>query len=146
MSHRVLDSNYLFKIWRGELPAPGGHGRVSSVELAIAAAQRWLKSSPGDCIVTPVRLEFLCGIRQADETAWAEAFLNRFVLLDEGKVIQEDWSFAERLAKRVARHGRTQREDAKPRQLADCLIRAICKRMHADVKTADVGFPSGSMA
>jgi predicted nucleic acid-binding protein len=137
----VLDSSYLFRIWRGEYPVPGGHGRVTSVHTAIEAAQRWLKQAPSDCIILPVRLEFLCGIRQADELSWAEAFLNSFFLLDDGKVLQEDWDFAERLAKRISTRGRNPREDVSARQLGDCLIRAICKRKHADIKTVDEEFP-----
>jgi predicted nucleic acid-binding protein len=57
-----------------------------------------------------------------------------FRLADDGAVTMEDWEEARRLAVRVPRVGR-------PRQLGDCLIRAIANRLRLRVKTFDIGMP-----
>lgn len=48
--------------------------------------------------------------------------------------LQEDWKKARQIAERVPRNG-------KPRQLGDCLIRAIAARLkYYDMQTADDSF------
>jgi predicted nucleic acid-binding protein len=84
-------------------------------------------------IVTPSRIEFLGGTIKS-ELRLAEFFLDQFELLDQGHVIDDDWTQAERLAKRVLQAG-------KHKHLGDCLIKAIALRLNAEVKTHDKGFP-----
>jgi len=107
---------------------------VNSVSTAVEAAQRWLRNFPNDAIITPVRLEMLGGVLNRDHLIWTEAFLNEFDLMDDGKVLLEDWREAERLARRVPSIFR-------PRGALDCLIRAICLRLHAELYTDDTGMP-----
>ena len=87
-----------------------------------------------NAIVTPVFLEFIGGVRSAAELQLAETYLNQFHVVDNGKVLEEDWQEAERIARRVPR-------DGTPRQLGDCLIRAIANRLRYDVSTIDQRFP-----
>jgi predicted nucleic acid-binding protein len=61
------------------------------------------------------------------------AFLKPFKVVDEGRIVRQDWDEAERIAKRVHRTGR-------PRKLGDCLIMAIAQRLNCDVVTADADF------
>ena len=84
--------------------------------------------------MTPVRIEFLCHATTREILDVYEAFLAEFDVIDEGEVVPEDWSEAVRLARRIPRSGR-------PRQLGDCLIRAIAKRLRYDVMTNDMDFP-----
>ena len=134
MACRVLDTNRLLAIWHGKAPLAGKTVRVTSVKTAEDAVRRWLRENPDDVIVTPVRLEFLGGVRDKDELTWADAFLDGFELLDGGDVIPQDWTEAERLARRV-RHG------GRARGAMDCVIVAICRRLHADIDSDDTGLP-----
>lgn len=135
MRKRALDTNRLIKIWHGKLPHPGGFGAVSSEATAVEAARRWLTEYPQDDLLTPVRLEFIGGARDKDELAWADAFLAEFELIDDGKVIPQDWAEAEQLARRVRYTGRA-------RDALDCVILAICHRLHIDLHSSDSGLPS----
>jgi len=65
----------------------------------------------------------------------ARTFLGEFDIVDEGRILPDDWEVAKQIAQRVLR-------DRSPRQLGDCIIRAICKRLHLDVFTADRRFPN----
>ena len=85
-------------------------------------------------IVTPVKVEFLAGARNSEELARFRLFLTSLPVVDEGRVLAQDWVCAEQLAARIPR-------DGKPRQMADCLIRAIADRLNCDVITSDRGFP-----
>ena len=135
MKQRALDTNRLIKIWHGKLPHPGGFGAVSSEATAAEAATRWLEEYPQDVLLTPIRLEFVGGTRDKDELGWADAFLAEFELIDDGEVIPRDWAEAERLARRVRHAGRA-------RDALDCVILAICKRLHIDLYSSDSGLPS----
>lgn len=134
MAAQVLDTNKLLAFWRGSLPRPGGFGGVHSTREAVEAARRVLDVYPDAALVTPVRLEFLGGTRDEDELAWADAFLGEFELVDAGNVIPADWVDAERLARRVRRGGRS-------RGALDCVILALCNRLHADLHSDDTGLP-----
>jgi predicted nucleic acid-binding protein len=59
-----------------------------------------------------------------------QAFLSEFRVIDAGTIPRSDWESATRRAKRIPR-------DGKPRQLGDCLIRAIAERLHYDLETFD---------
>lgn len=134
MVRQVLDTNKLLVFWHGKMPKPGSHGSVRSVRAAVEAARRVFEVYPDPFLVTPVRLEFLGGTRDKDELLWADAFLGEFELLDGGDVIPPDWAEAERLARRVRRGGRS-------RGALDCIIVAICNRLHADLSSDDTGLP-----
>jgi predicted nucleic acid-binding protein len=101
---------------------------------ALQLGQDLISREGTNAIVTPVYLEFLCGARLAEETALFVEFLEAFQLVDNGEVRREDWDEAKRLIQRVPAAG-------KPRQLADCLIKAIAKRLRYDVQSSDGGFP-----
>jgi predicted nucleic acid-binding protein len=106
---------------------------VRSEESASEEPTKWLKKYPNDGIVFPVRLEFIGGTRNKDELELASIFLGKFDLLDEGTVLVEDWDEAERFAKRI------KGKSGRARGAIDCLIRAICKRIKADLYTRDSG-------
>jgi predicted nucleic acid-binding protein len=129
MKDRVLDTCILIDIWHGRSPS---RVRVRSEETARSAAQAWLKKYPRDAILTPIRLEFYGGTRDKDDLRLAGLFLDEFDLLDEGKVLVEDWRAAERYARWVRGEGRA-------RGALDSLIRAICDRVGAELNTHDTG-------
>jgi hypothetical protein len=64
----------------------------------------------------------------------ARLYLAEFQVLDGGRISEQDWINAQRLAQRVP-------PDGSRRQMADYLIRAICDRLHHDVFTANNRFP-----
>lgn len=129
MPRRVIDTNVLIELWHGRKPA---RRPVRSEESADEAAAAWLRLNPKDSILTPVRLEFLAGTRDKEEQRLADRFLAAFEVLDGGRVLPEDWERAERYARRI-------RGTGKARQAIDCLLLAICDRLHADLHTIDSG-------
>lgn len=84
--------------------------------------------------MTPVLLEFLCGVNDKMEMKLARAFLKAFDPIDQGKILDADWREARRFAERVPRSGRS-------RDFADCLIKAIANRLRHDVRSFDRGMP-----
>ena len=84
--------------------------------------------------MTPVYIEFLGGARSAAELKLYVEYLKSFDVLDKHRIAPEDCQEAIRIAQRVPRSG-------SPRQLGDCLIRAIANRLNADVFTLDREFP-----
>jgi predicted nucleic acid-binding protein len=85
-------------------------------------------------IVTPVAVEFLAGTRSGHELDLARAYLSRFEVIDGGRITLADWDLARRVAERVP-------HDGKPRQLGDCLIRALAQRFKCNVVSFDERFP-----
>lgn len=130
MPDRVIDSNVLFPLWRQSKPA----GRDRDERSVRAVARSWLELQPNDVILTPVRLEFLGGVRSKDELKLADIFLDCFPLADNGRVLPEDWKEAERLARRVPHDGR-------PRGAIDCIIVAVCNRLRLELRSDDAGLP-----
>jgi predicted nucleic acid-binding protein len=129
MKYRVLDTNILIEIWHGRWP---GGKPVRTEESAAAEARKWLKKYPGDGILTPIKMEFIGGTRSKDELKLTDLFLGEFEILDGGEITSEDWIGATRIARRIKGKGRA-------RDAIDCLIRAICKRINADLLTRDTG-------
>jgi predicted nucleic acid-binding protein len=129
MGARVIDTNVLIWLWHGRPPATRP---VRSEETADAAATAWLRAHPGDAILTPVRLEFLAGTRDKEEQRLADRFLSHFKVLDGGRVLPDDWKRAEHFVRRVRGTGTA-------RQLVDCLLLAICDRLHAELHTRERG-------
>jgi predicted nucleic acid-binding protein len=99
-----------------------------------------------DAIVTPVEIEVLAGVRNRHELELTESFLKTFRVIDQRRIIPADWEEARRLAKHIPRphrprkgRGSGQTPAAEPRDLGDCLITAISRRLNHDVMTADKG-------
>jgi predicted nucleic acid-binding protein len=89
----------------------------------------------GSCrIPTPVYIEMVAGVTNADELKITQAYLDPFEIVDEGNLPKEDWKEAKFMAQRVSPKGGK-------RQLGDCLVRAIAKRLHCEVLTLDWRFP-----
>ena len=134
MASKTLDTNLLIDFWYLSL------GKRKVTDVSREEVDGWsgrLRLQQGfDGIVTPVRIEFLCGVTSSDEEALATRYLNGFDLLDGGDVRPEDWQDAERIARRVPRDGRR-------RQLGDCLILAVCKRLRVKLLTKDTGIRGG---
>jgi len=97
-------------------------------------AQQVIDLYRSNAIVTPVAIEFLAGFGNAAELRHGELFQAAFDCLDQRDIRTEDWDESYRLARRVPR-------DGKPRQLGDCLIRAIANRLKREIQTRDTGFP-----
>jgi predicted nucleic acid-binding protein len=136
MRPKVFDNSVLCHWWRQWSKELGAE---PDERVAVDWARRLAAQYKADAIVTPVRIEFICGARNRAELDAFRAFLSRFRVIDEGRVLAEDWAEAERLAAWTPRHGRRHK---RRRQLGDCLIRAIAKRLKHDVLTFDTGFPS----
>ena len=85
-------------------------------------------------IAMPVVVEFLAGIQSSHELDLARAYLEEFDVIDKGDIPKGDWEEARRLAQRVP-------PDGSPRQLGDCLLRAIAIRFRCDVDSRDKRFP-----
>ena len=131
MALRILDTNVLIDLWKGRIPE---FKRVTDGKSAMSAAQEWMNPNPNDAIVTPVKLEFLGGALSKDEMKITDLFLGQFDIVDEGKILDEDWIEAERLARRIP-------FEPSPRGMVDCLIRAIANRFNCAVKTSDLTMP-----
>ena len=84
-------------------------------------------------IASPVLIEFVAGARSSHELALGRAYLGRFEVIDRGNIPKACWDEALRVAERVPR-------DGKPRQLGDCLIKAIAKHFKRAVVALDKGF------
>jgi predicted nucleic acid-binding protein len=143
MPSRVLDTNRLVDAWKY---FRGGR-RLEDCKLTDA--RQWGKQYAEEGqIVRPVRIEFLCGAVTEHERRLFEAFLDEFILADDGKVIPQDWDIAENIAKsirklRPSRIRGAETKEIKRRQLGDCLIEAICRRLGRECDTADRGYPKG---
>lgn len=133
---RILDTSVLIRCWQQQHNILSKRG-VKLEDFTAADAEAWadnLIELHGNAeIVTPVRLEFLAGTRNPHELRLATAFLNRFHITDKGNVTAADWQAAEQQALRIP-------PDGKPRDLGDCLISAIARRLRRDVFTLDKRF------
>jgi predicted nucleic acid-binding protein len=126
----VLDTSILVRHWRGCRTGK------TSAQIKEADASFWahtlIEIEDTNAIVTPVRLEFVCGVRDQWELSLARAYLKPFQSIDKGKTLVGDWREAQRLAERVPKNGR-------PRDLGDCLIKAIASRLNYQVRSFDTG-------
>jgi predicted nucleic acid-binding protein len=132
MTGFVLDTNVLVQHWR--------RSRSGTVNAQIKEFQaelwagRLIDLENTNAIVTPVVLEYLCGVRDQMELSLARAYLKTFESVDMGRILAADWREAKRLAERVPRNGR-------PRDISDCLIKAIAARLNYQVRSFDTGMP-----
>ncbi len=107
-----------------------------SAQVRETDAEEWARGlieiEDTNAIVTPVRLEYLCGVRDQWELGLARAYLRPFQSIDKGKTVVADWREAQRIAERVPKNGR-------PRDFGDCLIKAIALRLNYQVRSFDTG-------
>jgi predicted nucleic acid-binding protein len=129
---QILDTSILIRHW--QLCRTGRSIDRISESDAEGWARDLIKIEDSNAIVTPVLLEFLCGVRDKREMILVRAFLSAFRCLDSGRTLVSDWREARRLAERVPANGR-------PRDLGDCLIKAIANRLNCGVRTSDAGMP-----
>jgi predicted nucleic acid-binding protein len=132
VAKRVLDTNVLINHWVRSLR--GRRLRDMTRAHALAAADRLRELQGSAFILTPIYLEYVCGQRNRHELELARAYVGRFEIADGGNILRQDWDYARRLAERVPR-------DGLPRQLGDCLIRAVCERLHFEYVTLEIRFP-----
>src|SRR5271165_2478850 len=116
MSRRILDTNLLIEHWRTCLKR-SKRRRLSQIsESDVKAwAQDLVDLEDSNAVVTPILLEFLCGVRDETEMKLARAFLKVFNVIDRGRILDEDWQDARRIAERVPPTGAS-------RDFGDCLI------------------------
>jgi predicted nucleic acid-binding protein len=128
----ILDTCYLIGHWRQSR----GKRALEDVaeKMVVEWAGRLIEIHETDAIVTPVVLEMLCGVMSKHELELTRSYLSEFDCVDGGDVRSVDWVEAKRLASRVPR-------DPEPRDLGDCLIRAIANRLGYDVFTTNTNFP-----
>jgi predicted nucleic acid-binding protein len=131
MPKRVLDTGCLIAHWNRRKSSKPGQPSVADVE---GWARELAAMHQAKAIVTPVYVEFLAGTRLSSEQRLAEAFLAQFDNIDGGNIPKQDWDETLRIVKRIPPTG-------KPRQLGDCLIRAIANCLNHSVVTPDAGFP-----
>jgi predicted nucleic acid-binding protein len=133
MRRRILDSCKLIKQWQRCY-------RRHTGKLAERDITRWanelVELYETNWILAPVAVEFLAGFTSRKELEWGERFLRSFYWVDERNIPPEDWDTVYRLVRRI-------RSDNKTRQLGDCLIRAIARRLKCEIETDDRGFPRG---
>jgi predicted nucleic acid-binding protein len=132
MRRLVLDTNILIAYWK-RCRAGRPLTQISASDVQ-SWAQRLIELEDSNAIVTPVLVEFLCGVTDKTEMKLSRAFLRAFDPIDRGKILDADWREARRFAERVPRSGRS-------RDFADCLIKAIAQRLRHDVRSFDSGMP-----
>ena len=143
MPKSLLDSNILLEHFR-RMPDKNAKG----ADDAKTWADLLIKNRGTNAIVSPVEIEVLAGTRDPHDLELTEAFLSRFEVVDGQRTLPEDWEMAKRFAKRVVKldrqvprqHRRRDRQDnpgTPARQLGDCLISAIARRLNYSLITAD---------
>ena len=136
-NRRLLDTNILIIGWKHGLQSKGDRLDECSVEDADGWAGAVTRLYRTEAILTPIEIEFLCGVDSSHHLKLAQSFLKRFTVVDDGLILAEDWSLAKRFAQQVP--AKTRR-----RQLVDCLIAAIAVRLKYDVESFDQGLPRGN--
>jgi predicted nucleic acid-binding protein len=126
MATRILDTEMLISHYNRMTGS-------KTVEAVKAHARRLIKIQDTKCILSPIRIEFLCGARDRNEFKLYSAYLEPFDVLDKRITPPQDWREAERRAKWVKEFGRR-------RKLGDCLIQAIATRLNAEIVTRDPDF------
>ena len=129
MANRIFDTSHLIHHWRSfprtDRRTVASMRSWSEKLIALYGSRR---------IVTPVYIEMVAGVTSAEELKLTQAYLASFEIADAGRIPKSDWDEARQMAQRVASTGRK-------RQLGDCLVRAIAKRLNCEVLTLDRGFP-----
>ena len=125
---RFFDTNKLIENWR----RCKGDRRLADVSSsqAIEWAGKLIGLYQTDAILTPVRIEFLCGVMSSQEKSLGEAYLSHFYILDRGEIRDEDWVEATRYAQWVT-------NPPARRSMGDCLIAAIARRLRIEIISGD---------
>jgi predicted nucleic acid-binding protein len=127
MPTQTLDTNLLIDHFNRHRPLDGKSEKD---------AERWGRELIDDrdtkAILSPVEVEFLCGVVDEHEMRLREAFLRPFEVVDGHKTLPEDWKEARRVAKHPGYQPRS-------RDLGDCLLVAIASRLNLEIKTDDKG-------
>jgi predicted nucleic acid-binding protein len=132
MPRLILDTSVLIRHWHN---SRAGRPLEQIAEDEVPSWARLLIDLENtNATLTPILIEFLCGIGDRTEMRLARIYLEPFAAIDKGKVLVSDWKEARRMAERVPPNRR-------PRGLGDCLIRAIANRLKYDVRTFDTGMP-----
>src|SRR5262245_36374378 len=98
MKKLVLDTNVLIKHWRksrGETLADKTTEDAAAWGRVLGDVQRT------KAILTPVYIEFVCGVTNGHEMDLARAYLDHFEIIDEGHITAADWVAARRMAERI---------------------------------------------
>ena len=131
MAKRIFDTNVLIAHWQRCKKRLSG-------DPTSAEAEDWarvlIKTHGTRAIVTPVYVEFIVGTLSSEQLKQSRAFLGQFDCVDSMAILPTDWKEAIRIASRVPRM-------PAPRQLGDCLISAIARRLKYEVLTSDMDFP-----
>ena len=129
MAKRIFDTSYLITHWKA-FPK-----RTKRTPQSFRSwSEKLISQHKTHLIVTPVYIEMVAGVMSSDNLNLTRAYLDPFLIVDEGRIPKDDWDEAKRMAQRVAPKGGT-------RQPGDCLIRAIANRLNCDVLTFDKEFP-----
>jgi len=127
MKRTVLDTSVLISYWMK-------HALFKKSDTHVRIAARHLiKLQDTNAIVTPVYIECVSGAKTGNELRLMRVFLREFNIIDEWHVSDADWKKACNGAERVP-------PDGKPRQLGDCLIKAIADRLNHEVFSFDNRF------
>lgn len=127
----ILDTSVLINHWRRR---KGKTLADKTAQEVLAWAAELIAVRKTDCIVTPVVIEMLAGTTESHELRLTRVFLSAFLVIDGGRLLPQDWKVALAIAERIPRNG-------KRRQLGDCLIRAIARRLRYSVSSTDQDFP-----
>ena len=122
---KILDTHVLINHWHR---FPRNDRTASECK---SHAEELIEFQGTNLIVSPVLVEFLAGASR-DDLEFRKAYLEPFVILDQGNIPLADWEEASRFAQWI-RIGRE-------RKLGDCLIEAIAKRLKGDVVSSDRDF------
>jgi predicted nucleic acid-binding protein len=127
MGKRCLDTNILINHFLRLRPL--GNKTVRDAE---AWAHALISERSANVILSPMVIEFLCGILDQNEVDLREAYLKPFLVMDRQRITVGDW----REARRIAKYAGAQ---AKRRSLGDCLITAIADRLKLEIISEDQG-------
>jgi hypothetical protein len=99
---------------------------------------RWAKDlirlEDSNAILSPIRLEIMGGVQNRNEYLQMERYLSHFTVIDEGRILPEDWKQAEHIhLLEIEKRGRTLGP-------LDSLIKAIANRLGHEVRSEDKGF------
>ncbi len=127
----ILDTSILIGHWQRRRKE--SRREIKSQDV-MAWAKELIDLYQTNAIVTPVYVEMVAGVTSSFELKLTRVFLSQFQTMDEGKTLPQDWALAIQMAQRIP-------ENKKPRNLGDCLIRAMARRLKYEVKTLDKNFP-----
>jgi predicted nucleic acid-binding protein len=127
MARQTYDTNILITHFHRHRPLDGKNEKD-----AEGWARVLIEDNDSKLILSPVEVEFLCGVVDEHEMRLREAFLRPFEVVDQRRTLPEDWKEARRLAKHPGYQPRS-------RDLGDCLLLAIAGRLNLQIIADDRG-------